>query len=94
MASAAPPPGEESVDAAGIDEAALYAVVRRAVEDALLGVIGTVLLVGVAVVLVLVGVAIALGAGLGRPLVALLGVVIGLVGLYVGASTLDLLPQR
>ena len=76
-----------------LDEGALYVVVRKAVEDAILGVIGTLLLVGLALVLVWVGVAMALSsdptAGV-VPLVA--GVAIALVGLYVAAATLEVIP--
>lgn len=75
-----------------IDEGALYVVVRKAVEDAVLGVIGTLLLVGVALVLVWVGGAIVVSAGLGQPLAALLGLGIALVGLYFAAATLELIP--
>jgi len=75
-----------------IDEGALYVVVRKAVEDAMLGVIGTLLLVGVALVLVWVGGAIAISAGVGQPLAALLGVAIAAVGLYFAAATLELIP--
>lgn len=75
-----------------LDEGALYVVVRKAVEDALLGVIGTLLLVGVALVLVWVGGAIVVSAGLGQPLAVLLGLGIALVGLYFAAATLELIP--
>ncbi|WEL27382.1 putative membrane protein (plasmid) [Haloferax volcanii] len=40
----------------GFDKAALYTVVRDAVKDALLDVIGTVLLLGIAFVLVIAGI--------------------------------------
>lgn len=47
--------GSDSFDP-GFDEAALYTVVRDAVKDALLDVIGTVLLLGIAFVLVIAGI--------------------------------------
>ncbi|MDX1748647.1 MAG: hypothetical protein R3324_22165 [Halobacteriales archaeon] len=72
------------------DEAALYTVVRAAVEDALLDVIGTLLLVGIAFVLVLAG---------GQAVVAsdsivatLLGVAVAGFGLYLAAATLEIVP--
>lgn len=85
-------------DAAGeplavtIDEAALYVAVRRAVEDAVLGVIGTLLLVGVALVLVWVGGAMAINAGGSQPVAAVAGLAIVLVGVYLAASSLDVIP--
>lgn len=75
-----------------IDEGALYLVVRTAVEDAVLGVVGTLLLVGVALVLVWVGGAIVVSGGLGQPLATLLGLAIAAVGLYFAAATLELIP--
>lgn len=95
MASAgsAPDDGRDEPIEVTLDEGALYVVVRNAVEDALLGVIGTLLLVGVALVLVWVGGAIALGSS-GRtgvlPLV--LGGAVALVGLYLAAATLRVIP--
>jgi hypothetical protein len=74
----------------GFDEASLYTVVRDAVEDALLDVIGTLLLVGVAFVLVVAGGQVLLQSG------SLAGVAVGVgllsVGLYIGAATLELVP--
>ena len=75
-----------------IDEGALYVVVRRAVEDAVLGVIGTLLLVGVALVLVWVGGAMAVSAGGRQPVATVAGVAIVLVGLYLAAASLEVIP--
>lgn len=76
--------------APGIDEAALFRLVRDAVRDALLDVIGTLLLLGLASVLVLVGVQLYLSSisGLG----AALGGVLAVVGLYLAAATLEIIP--
>ena len=76
-----------------VDEGALYVVVRKAVEDAVLGVIGTLLLVGLALVLIWIGGAMALGSGREMgPVPILLGTAIALVGLYVAAATLEVIP--
>ena len=75
-----------------MDEGALYVVVRRAVEDAVLGVIGTLLLVGVALVLVWVGGAMAVNAGSSQPVATVAGVAIVLVGLYIAAASLEVIP--
>jgi len=82
---------EEPVQVA-IDEGALYVVVRKAVEDAVLGVIGTLLLVGVALVLVWIGGAMAVSAGGRQPVATVAGVAIALVGLYVAAASLEVVP--
>ncbi|MFC7767496.1 hypothetical protein ACFQS5_01930 [Salinirubellus sp. GCM10025899] len=73
-----------------LDEAALYRVVRAAVEDALLDVLGTLLLVGVAFVLVVTG---------GQAVVAsdstagtALGLVVAVGGVYLAAATLEVIP--
>jgi hypothetical protein len=78
--------------AVSIDEGALYVVVREAVEDALLGVIGTLLLVGVALVLVWVGGAMAFNAGGRQPAAAVAGLAIALIGIYLAASSLEVIP--
>ncbi|WP_243700384.1 hypothetical protein [Halorussus pelagicus] len=74
----------------GFDEAALYGVVRTAVEDAILGVIGTLLLVGVALVITWTGILLATqsvsAAATG------FGVVAVAFGLYLGAATLGVVP--
>jgi hypothetical protein len=74
----------------GFDPDALYRVVRAAVKDALLDVIGTLLLLGVAFVLVAVGGQLLLGAHSGAAAGA--GAVLLLFGLYVAATALDLVP--
>lgn len=74
----------------GFDEAALYGVVRKAVEDAILGAIGTLLLVGVSFAIIWVGVTVLL-SGQGT-----LGLAFGaaafLLGLYLAAATLRIIP--
>lgn len=74
----------------GFDDAALYSVVRTAVKDALLDVIGTVLLVGVGLVLVTAG---------GQAVVqtpSLPGIAVGVwlaaIGIYLAATALELVP--
>lgn len=76
--------------APGFDEAALFTVVRDAVKDALLDVIGMVLLVGVAFVLVIAGAQAALQSEALTGLVAGIGVTA--VGLYLAAATLEIIP--
>ena len=75
---------------ADFDEAALYGVVRKAVEDAILGVIGTLLLVGVSLAVTWGGAAVLMQA------TGLLGMALGagvaLFGLYLGAVVLELVP--
>lgn len=78
-------------DEFGFDDEALYAVVRTAVKDALLDVIGTVLLVGIGVVLVIAG---------GSTMIqgaSLVGIAVGVwlvaVGLYLAATALELIPS-
>lgn len=75
-----------------IDEGALYVVVRRAVEDALIGVIGTLLLVGLGLLLVWIGGATAINAGGRQPVAAAAGLAIGLLGVYLAAAALDVVP--
>lgn len=85
------PPGKtDGGTPAGFDQAVLYTVVRDAVKDALLDVIGTLLLVGIAFVLVATGAQVALQSA------SLLGVAIGAgiaaAGIYIAAATLELIP--
>lgn len=90
---AATSPDQSSADGRhdpGFDEVAMYRVVRKAMEDAILGAVGTLLLVGVAFVLVLTGASIAVQGGRG-PSIAI-GVVVALFGLYLAGSTLELIP--
>lgn len=79
----------ESIDR-GLSEEELYVVIREAVEDAMLGVIGTLLLVGIAFVLVYTGGALLVGGGTPESLV--LGFVGVAVGFYVAASALKVIP--
>ena len=74
----------------GFDEAALYVVVRDAVEDAILGVLGTLMLVGLGIVMVLAGIGSATSTG--TPAGGAVGAVVALVGVYVAASTLEVVP--
>jgi hypothetical protein len=76
--------------APGIDEAALFRLIRDAVKDALLDVIGTLLLLGLASVLVLVGVQLFFSS-LSQLGVAIGGVLV-IVGLYLAAATLEIVP--
>lgn len=73
----------------GFDEAALYTVVRDAVKDALLDVIGTVLLVGISFVLVVAGVQSMLSSSLAT---VALGTGITAIGGYIAAATLEIIP--
>lgn len=84
--------GREPAAPEPIDEELLYAIIREAVEDALLGVIGTLLLVGIGFVLVWVGVvALASPEGAGT-LRRVAGVALVAVGLYLAAATLRVIP--
>lgn len=74
----------------GFDEAALYSVVRAAVKDALLDVLGTLLLVGVAFVLVATGGRMAVASDATPGVV--LGLVVALGGVYLAAATLEVIP--
>jgi hypothetical protein len=74
----------------GFDEAALYTVVRDAVKDALLDVIGTVLLLGIAFVLVVAG-AQAVFSSLSLEAAAL-GIGVTAAGVYLAATTLEVVP--
>lgn len=78
---------------AGIDEDELYAIVHDAVEDAVLGVVGTLLLLGVASVLVLSGITALSGAT--NPVATAMGALVLLAGLALAVTTLrDVLPVR
>jgi len=84
----------ESTDDTGFDEQALYRVVRSAVEDAILGVLGTLLLLAIAAFFVWVGGAMLLSAAeAGLTLSLGFGLVFLAFGLYLGAATLDLVPS-
>lgn len=75
-----------------IDEELLYAIIREAVEDALLGVIGTLLLVGIGFVLIWVGVVALASPGDAGPLGRFVGVALISFGLYLAAATLRVIP--
>lgn len=90
------PPAEDGrmdSDGVGLTPDQLYYVVRRAVEDAILGVIGTLLLVGVAFVLVWFGSTVATSAYETSPLTALGGLFVVAVGFYLAGSTLGVIPS-
>jgi hypothetical protein len=74
----------------GFDEVAMYRVVRKAMGDAILGAVGTILLVGVAFVLVGVGASVAVQGSGGTSLA--IGVAVILFGLYLAGATLELIP--
>ena len=74
----------------GFDEDRLYAVVHRAVEDAVLGAIGTVIFVLIAVGLVWVGIAVI--AANPTPLGVVFGGVAVVAGVYLAASSLEVIP--
>lgn len=75
---------------AGFDEDRMYVAVRAAVEDALLGAIGTVLLVGVGLLIVWIGFAAVLSFQTWQAL--LLGGAVIAIGLYIAATTLGIIP--
>lgn len=72
------------------DETSLYVVVRAAVEDALLDVIGTLLLVGIAFVLVLAGLRAVVESGSAAETV--FGLAVAVVGVYLAAASLEVVP--
>ncbi|MEA1930147.1 MAG: hypothetical protein U9O06_01150 [Euryarchaeota archaeon] len=86
-------PPTESTDDTGVDEQALYRVVRSAVEDAILGVLGTLLLLAIAAFFLWLGGAMLVSAvEAGLTLNLGYGIVFLAFGLYLGARTLDLVP--
>ena len=87
-------PPTESTDDTGFDEQALYRVVRSAVEDAILGVLGTLLLLAIAAVFVWIGGAMLLAAASSASVLSLgFGLVFLTFGLFLAAATLDLIPS-
>lgn len=73
----------------GLDERRLYFIVRKAVKDAILGVLRTVVLLGVALLMVIFGVSSAIsGASNG----ILIGVTAIVLGIYCAVATLELVP--
>lgn len=85
--------GEPDGGDVGMAPGELYVVVRKAMEDAILSVVGTLLVVGVALVLVWFGVLVAASAYDSSPVMALAGVFVVLVGLYQAASVLGVIPS-
>ena len=81
--------GGESFDS-GFDGTALYRAVRDAVKDALLDVIGTLLLLGIAFVLVIAGIQ-AVFSSLSPGTVAI-GIGVLAFGIYLAAATLEIIP--
>ncbi len=76
-----------------LDEVTLYTVVREAVKDALLDVIGTLLLVGIAFVLVAAGGQAVVSSG--SVAETGLGLLVALFGLYLAATSLEVVaPVR
>ncbi|ELZ29738.1 hypothetical protein C475_02286 [Halosimplex carlsbadense 2-9-1] len=78
---------------AEIDEERLYEIVHEAVEDAILGVVGTLLLLGIGTVFLVSGVTAVLGASSAASFGV--GLTVFLVGLVVFVTTLGgVLPVR
>lgn len=75
-----------------IDEGTLYVIIRQAVEDAIMGVIGTLLLVGVALVLVWFGVMVTASAFNSNRTAAFGGIFVILIGFYMALSALEMIP--
>ncbi|AUG48245.1 hypothetical protein BVU17_12200 [Haloarcula taiwanensis] len=74
---------------ATLSEEELYAIVRVATEDAVLGALGTLMLVGIGIVLAAWGAALLRSA---TPLPAAIGVVLVLFGAYLALSSLRMIP--
>ena len=85
--------GTTASSQATIDEGALYVVIRKAVEDAILDVIGTLLLVGLALVLIWFGIMVTASAFTSNRLAAAGGVFVILFGFYMALSALDMVPS-
>lgn len=74
----------------GFDERAMYLVVRHAVEDAILGVLGTLMLLGIGFVVIWAGgTLIVTGESAGA---AVAGLLIVAWGLYIAATALEIIP--
>lgn len=86
-------PNETSTETDSLDPGDLYVVIRKAVEDANLHVIGTLFMVILALVLVWFGILVAVSANDTSPLMAAGGGVVVLVGLYLAASELGIIPS-
>ena len=74
-----------------LDRAELYVVVLTAIEDAMLKVIGTLLLIGIGLLLVWAGATTFVTAELTGVLIV--GVAVALLGIYLAATTLELVPS-
>lgn len=85
-----PDHGHDGRPSSELDEQAVYRAVRYAVEDAILAVLGTLLLLGVAFVLLVAGAQIATQ---GTPTTLAVGILLGLYALYIAAATLDVVPS-
>jgi hypothetical protein len=70
-----------------------YRVTYHAVRDALLDVVGTIFLLAIAIVLVWTGVGVTVGTASGDPIGVAVGVVIAIVGVYLAAATLEIVPS-
>lgn len=84
--------GREPTATESIDEELLYVIIREAVEDALLGVIGTLLLVGIGFILIWVGLIALVSPEGADPLRRAIGVTLVAVGFYLAAATLQVIP--
>ena len=74
-----------------LDQTGLYRIIQAAVKDALLDVIGTVLLVVIAFVLVLTGAQVILSSTV--PFASVIGLSLVLIGLYLAGTTLEVIPS-
>ena len=70
----------------------MYVVVRKAVEDAILSILGKLVLAVMAFILVWFGMFVAVASYGSNPLQAVAGVFVVLVGLYFAATALDVIP--
>ena len=82
-----------TTESTNLEPSELYIVVRKAMEDAILNVIGTLLLVGLSLVLVWFGMVVATSSYNTSPVIALGGAFVVLVGIYQAASVLGIIPS-
>jgi uncharacterized membrane protein len=75
-----------------LSERELYALVRAAAEDAVLGALGTLLLAGLGLVLFLSGVSGLFGLSSPSPVAIAIGVALVVGGAYLFASSLGVIP--
>ena len=97
-----PPPSESSNNPAeststinggmvrDLNQNELYRIIQAAVKDALLDVIGTILLVVIAFVLVLTGAQVILSSIV--PFASVIGIALVVAGLYLAGSSLEVIP--